>query len=146
MPEIVGVTFPIPKPYIQRFLNDGKTMFLKPSGLKHLREGMRFVFYQSRKDTGYVGEATIKQISVSENPISFFKIYGDDIFLTKAELEVYIEGIKKWKTSNKKNKYKPRNSRWIAIKLESIHPYDMPKKPNRFIPIGGQYIRDENHI
>jgi len=111
MPEIVGAAFPIPKLYIPRFFNEGKTVFIKPAiTFKDLREGMRFVFYQSHQDTGYVGEAIIKQIAISEDPISFFKIYGDDIFLTEDELKKYIETTKKWKPTRRRRKSETRTS------------------------------------
>lgn len=144
MPEIVGAAFPIPKSYIPRFFNEGKTVFIKPATIfKDLQEGMRFIFYQSQKDTGYVGEAIIKRIDISEDPLSFFKIYGNDIFLTKDELKKYIEKTKKWKQSSKRMKREPRNSRWIAIELASIYEYDAPIKPKHFVPVGGQYLRGD---
>ena len=32
-----------------------------------------FVIYQSHEDTGYVGEATIKQIVINDDPLAFFE-------------------------------------------------------------------------
>ncbi|MFA7087666.1 MAG: DUF365 domain-containing protein, partial [Aliarcobacter sp.] len=63
MTTITGVTFPIPKPYMARFFDGGKTIFIKPATVfKELKPGMRLVFYQSHEDTGYVGEARIKRV------------------------------------------------------------------------------------
>ena len=144
MEEIIGVTFPILKSYIPRFFKDGRTVFIKPATVfKELKIGMRFVFYQSHEDTGCVGEAVIKQITIVDDPFYFYKIYGDKIFLTKEELKKYIEDIKKWRENRRRRRVKPRLRKWIAIELESIHKYDYPKKPKRFVPIGGQYLKRE---
>lgn len=141
MPEIIGATFPIPKSYIPRFFNEGKKVFVKPATIfKELREGMKFIFYQSHEDTGYVGEAIIGQIAISEDPITFFDMYGEDIFLTKDELKSYIEATKKWRSPRKRRIIRPK--KWLAIKLEFIREYDAPIKPRLFVPISGRYITD----
>jgi len=51
---------------------------------------MKFVFYQSHEDTGFVGEARIKQIVLVEDPMKLFEIYGDRIFLSKEEIRIEI--------------------------------------------------------
>lgn len=128
MLKTIGITFPIPKSLIPRFFRDGKTVFIKPAtAYKELRPGMKFVFYQSCEDTGCVGEATIKKITLAEDPFEFFKIYTDEIFLTEKEL----------------CSYKRPSKKWIAIELESIKKYDSLIKPKRFIPVGGKYIKIE---
>jgi len=144
MSDVIGVAFPIPKSYISRFFDDGKTVFVKPATIfKELRAGMKFIFYQSHEDTGYVGEAIIKKTVILEDPFSFFKIYGDDIYLTKEELENYFEAKKTWTVTSKRRKSKPRKRRWIAIELDSITKYDTPIKPERFVPVSGQYIKSD---
>jgi len=75
MAEIVGVTYPIPKQFMDRFFK-AKDVFVKPATVwKQLKPGMKFVFYQSREDTGFVGEAKIKRILLSENPMQFFDTF-----------------------------------------------------------------------
>lgn len=70
MSEITGVAFPIPKKYMSRFFNEGKTVFIKPAScFKEIKPGMKFVFYQSHEDTGYVGEGIVNSISFSEKPL-----------------------------------------------------------------------------
>lgn len=140
MTEIIGVTFPIRKSFIPRFFEDGKTVFVKPATIfKDLQRGLKFIFYQSQKDIGYVGEAIIDQITISEDPLSFFDIYGEDIFLTREELLKYIEDSRKW--SRRRRKGEPRSRKWLAIKLVSIKAYDVPIKPKNSMPLGGQYIK-----
>lgn len=142
MPEVIGVTFPIPKLYIPRFFDEGKTVFIKPATIfKELQPGMKFVFYQSKKDTGYVGEGKIKTITFAEDPFYFFEIYPNDIYLSKGDLDIYIEANKKWKTKRTRRKGETKSRRWIAIELESIRRYDTPIKPKHFIPISGKYIK-----
>nr|HRD26455.1 DUF365 domain-containing protein [Methanoculleus sp.] len=72
MSTITGVTFPVPKSLMPRLFKDGKTVFIKPAtAFKELRSGMKLVFYQSREDTGYVGEATIRRIVINDDPLAF---------------------------------------------------------------------------
>ena len=53
--NIVGVSYPIPKEFMKRFF-EGKDVFVKPAtAWKRLKPGMKFVFYQSHEDTGFVG-------------------------------------------------------------------------------------------
>ena len=74
MSEIVGVTYPIPKQYMDRFFKEGKDVFVKPATVwKQLKPGMKFVFYQSQENTGFVGEAKLKRVILSENPCSSLK-------------------------------------------------------------------------
>lgn len=142
MSEITGVTFPVPKKYIPRFFKDKKTVFIKPATVfKELRSGMKLVFYQSHEDTGYVGEATIKRIIISEDPFSFFETFGDAVFLTREELKEYLEWQEHWK-GPRVRKDGGKKKQWMALELENIHAYDAVKKPERFVPVGGKYLRE----
>ena len=142
MSEITGVTFPVPKKYIPRFFKDGKTVFIKPATVfKELRSGMKLVFYQSHEDTGYVGEATIKRIVINDNPLAFFETFGDAVFLTKEEAKAYVENQERWQGVRvRKGEGKKRS--WMALELENIQKYDTVKKPERFVPVGGRYLRE----
>ncbi|RLI86757.1 MAG: hypothetical protein DRO98_04955 [Archaeoglobales archaeon] len=138
MAEIVGVTYPIPKQFMDRFFK-GKDVFIKPATVwKQLKPGMKFVFYQSHEDTGFVGEAKIKRILLVENPMMLYETYGDRIFLKKEELKEYIKSQERWKSRKDKSKKKL----WMVIELEDIKKYDKPIKPKRFVPVGGQYLRE----
>ena len=141
MSKIIGVTFPVPKEYMSRFFEDGKTVFIKPATVfKELKSGMKLVFYQSQQDTGYVGEATIKRIILMEDPLRFFDTYGDAVFLTREEVKKYLEEQKKWQ-GVRVRKGEGRKKNWIALELEGIRRYDAIRKPERFVPVGGKYIR-----
>ena len=138
MTKVIGVAFPIPKQFMDRFFKEGKDVFIKPATLwKELKPGMKFVFYQSREDTGFVGEAKIKEIKLIDDPMKVFEMYGDRVFLTKKELREYVESQERW--SRKKERKKKR---WLVIELENIRKYDKPTKPKRFVPVGGQYVRE----
>jgi len=138
MTNIVGVTYPIPKQYVNRFFKEGKDVFVKPATVwKQLKPGMKFVFYQSREDTGFVGEAKIKRILLVEDPMKLYETYGDRIFLAKEELKEYIKSQERWGTGRSKKK-----KLWMAIELEDIKKYDKPVKPKRFVPVGGQYLKE----
>lgn len=142
MSDIVGVTFPVPKKYVDRFFTDEKTVFIKPAtAFKEIKRGMKLVIYQSHEDTGYVGEATIKMIVISDNPLSFYDTFGDKVFLTRDELEEYLDWQEHWKGPRVRNgpaKKKP----WMALELEDIRKYGAVRKPERFVPVGGKYLRE----
>jgi hypothetical protein len=136
--KIVGVTYPIPKQFMDRFFKEGKNVFIKPATVwRELKPGMKFVFYQSREDTGFVGEAKIKDIKLINDPIKVFEMYGDRVFLTKEELREYVKSQERWGQKKEKKKKK-----WLVIELEDIRKYDKPIKPKRFVPVGGQYLKE----
>jgi len=138
MARIIGVAFPIPKRFMDRFFKDGKDVFIKPATVwKELKPGMKFVFYQSHEDTGFVGEAKIKDIKLIDDPMKVFEMYGDRLFLTKEELKEYVKSQERW--GRKKER---KRKKWLVIELEDIRKYDEPVKPKRFVPVGGQYLRE----
>jgi hypothetical protein len=140
MSEIIGVTFPVPKKYTPRFFNEGKTVFIKPATVfKELRSGMKLIFYQSHEDTGYAGEATIKRIVINDDPLAFFETFGDAVFLTREEARAYVENQERWQGVRKEA---PRKRPWMALELERIRKYDTVKKPERFVPVGGRYLKE----
>ena len=142
MPEITGVTFPVPKHLMPRFFKDNKTVFIKPATVfKELKPGMRLVFYQSHEDTGYAGVAAIRQIVIDENPLAFFETFGDAVFLTREEAKAYVENQERWQ-GVRVRKEVPRKRRWMAIEIEDIQKYDTVVKPERFVPVGGRYLRE----
>ena len=142
MPEITGVTFPVPKHLMPRFFKDKKTVFIKPATIfKELRSGMKLVFYQSHEDTGYVGEAAIKRIVIDDDPFAFFDTFGDAVFLTREEAKAYVEGQGRWQ-GVRVRKDEPKKRPWMALELEDIREYDSVKKPERFVPVGGRYLRE----
>ena len=141
MPEITGVTFPVPKHLMARFFAEGKTVFIKPATVfKELRSGMKLVFYQSHEDTGYVGEATIKRIVINDNPLAFFETFGDAVFLTREEVKDYLDWQEHWK-GPRVRKDGGKKKQWMALELEDILEYNTVKKPERFVPVGGKYLR-----
>ena len=142
MSEITGVTFPVPKHFMPRFFKDKKTVFIKPATVfKELKPGMRLVFYQSHEDTGYAGEATIKRIVINEDPLAFFETFGDAVFLTKEEAKAYVANQERWQ-GVRVRKGEARKRAWMALELENIRKYDTVKKPERFVPVGGKYLRE----
>jgi hypothetical protein len=141
MTAIKGVTFPIPKEFMSRFFVDKKTVFIKPATcFKELKPGMKFLFYQSHEDTGFIGEAEISAFSLSEDPLVFIDQYGENVFLTLDELTEYLKNQQKWKRHNVEKSHQ-RKRFWMAIKLENIRQYPNIRKPSRFVSVGGQYLR-----
>ena len=137
MPEITGVTFPVPKHLMPRFFKDKKTVFIKPATVfKELKPGMRLVFYQSHEDTGYVGEATIKRIVIDDNPLAFFETFGDAVFLTRDEAKAYVENQERWQGVRvRKGEGKKKN--WMALELEISAPMIRPRGRSGSSRLGG---------
>jgi len=144
MSEIIGVSFPIFKENIDRFFEKDKTIFIKPATIfKDLKQGQRFIFYQSREDTGYAGEAIIKSITMRDDPLDFFELFGEKIFLTRDEVKKYVEENKKWKSFRNRSSERRKNRPWMAIELEKIKKYPEVKKIQGFVPVSGMYIKTE---
>ncbi|MDK2974413.1 MAG: hypothetical protein PWP08_784 [Methanofollis sp.] len=142
MNEITGVAFPVSKRYTNRFFDDGRTVFIKPATLfKKLRRGMKLVLYQSHEDTGYVGEARIKRIIIMDDPLAFFDTFGDAVFLTKEEVTAYVEDRERLQGQRAKRRGAKKKA-WIALELEDIRRYETIRKPDRFVPAGGKYLRE----
>ncbi|HDQ07742.1 MAG TPA: DUF365 domain-containing protein [Methanoculleus sp.] len=142
MTTITGVTFPIPKPYMARFFDGGKTVLIKPATVfKELKPGMRLVFYQSHEDTGYVGEARIKRVIITDDPLTFFETFGDTVFLTREEAEAYVQNQERWK-GVRVRKGDGKKKPWMALELEAVRRYETIQKPERFVPVGGKYLRE----
>ncbi len=142
MSEITGVTFPVPKHLMPRFLEEGKTVFIKPATVfKELKPGMKLIFYQSHEDTGYAGQATIRRIVIDDDPLAFFETFGDAVFLTKEEAKAYVANQERWQ-GVRVRKEAPRKRSWMALELEDVREYDTMKKPERFVPVGGRYLKE----
>ncbi len=103
---------------------------------------MKLLFYQSHEDTGYVGEAAIKRILLAEDPLTFYDTYGDAVFLTRDEMVAYLENQERWKAVRVRKGNENRKRNWMALELEDIRAYKTVQKPERFVPVGGQYLRD----
>jgi hypothetical protein len=141
MTDIKGVTYPIPKKFMDRFMVEGKTVFIRPAScFKNIKPGMKLVFYQSRENTGFIGEGEILEIAFSEDPFTFFEQFPEKVFLNHQELVEYLENQKQWKTIRVR-KSPPKKKLWMAIELKNIVQYPQIQKPSRFVPVGGQYLR-----
>ncbi len=61
--------------------------------------------------------------------------------MTKEELKEYVRSRGRWK--HVKSRGITKKKMWLVIELEGIRKYDKPIKPKRFVPVGGQYIREK---
>ena len=80
----------------------------------------------------------IKRIILGGDPLAFFDTFGDAVFLTREEATAYVEGQGRWQGVRKGE---ARKRDWMALELEDIREYDTIKKPGRFVPVGGRYLR-----
>jgi hypothetical protein len=143
MATITGVSYPIVGEYVQRFFSEGKHVLVRPATVyKQLRAGMKLLFYQSRGETGYVGEARIRRVFVAEDPMQFFDTYGDAVHLARDELAAYREARRR----RSGDVGRERQLLWVALELVEIRPYDRPMQPAQPVPAGGRYLTDEDEI
>ncbi|AAC37061.1 hypothetical protein MJ_ECS03 (plasmid) [Methanocaldococcus jannaschii DSM 2661] len=101
---------------------------------------MKIIFYASREEQGFYGEAEIEEVEFFENPMKILEKYKNNLFLTEEEFKKYIEDSnKKWGYGKKKKKP------WIVIILKNIRKYPKVVKPKRFIPVCGKYVKEDEY-
>ena len=100
---------------------------------------MKFVFYQSHEDTGFVGEGKIVCISFADEPIALVEQFENQLFLTREEIETYVDNQTQWKRIRVRE-YIVKKKKWMAIELRDIKKYKQTEKPVLFVPAGGKYL------
>ncbi len=133
--NVVGVTFPVPKWFLDRILEGGKTVFVKPSTLR-LKPGMKIIFYASRKGQAWLGEAEVESVEFFNSVEEIIRKYEKELFLTLKELREYERERTKWHSRGRR----PRP--WMVLRLRNIRKYPKPVKPPRFIAVSGRYIKE----
>ncbi|GAB6103211.1 DUF365 domain-containing protein [Thermococcus atlanticus] len=136
--KVVGATFPVPRWFLERILNEGKTVFVKPSTLR-VKPGMKVVFYASRESQAWLGEAEVESVEFLENVEEILKKYEKELFLTPKELREYDRERAKWHSRGRR----PRP--WMVLRLKNIRKYPKPVKPQRFIAVSGRYIKEREY-
>ncbi|WP_054840746.1 DUF365 domain-containing protein [Thermococcus peptonophilus] len=138
--KIVGVTFPVPKWFLDRILEGGgKTVFVKPSTLR-VQPGMKVVFYASREGQAWLGgEGEVEAIEQFTNVEDIIRKYGDELFLTPKELRQYEKERERWHSRGRR----PRP--WMVLKLKNVRKYPKPVKPPRFIAVSGRYVKEKEY-
>ncbi|AFL95275.1 hypothetical protein CL1_1072 [Thermococcus cleftensis] len=136
--KVVGVTFPVPKPFLDRILEEGKRVFVKPSTLR-VKPGMKVVFYASREGQAWLGEAEVEGVEFLNGIEEIIEKYGDELFLTAKELRDYERERAKWHSRGRR----PRP--WMVLRLKNLKKYPKPVKPPRFIAVSGRYIKEREY-
>ncbi len=83
----------------------------------------------------------IKRIILGGDPLAFFDTFGDAVFLTREEATAYVEGQGRWQ-GVRVRKGETRKRPGMALELEGVREYGTVKKPGRFVPVGGRYLRE----
>lgn len=136
--KVVGVTFPVPKPFLDRILNGDKTVFVKPSTLR-VKPGVKVVFYASREGQAWLGEAEVESVEFFNGIEEIIRRYEKELFLTPKELREYERERQKWRSRGRR----PRP--WMVLRLKNIRKYPKPVKPPRFIAVSGRYIKEKEY-
>jgi len=130
--DIIGIIFPLLRSHVQRFLEGRKKVFVKfccrETAPVRSQLGSRLFFYESRGSKEIVGEARISEVSSGtiEEVLSRF---GDNLFLTRDELEEYARGR--------------RAKKMLVLVAENAKRYTSPLKLNEGITMAGRYMRRE---
>jgi hypothetical protein len=127
--DTVGIVFPILPEHLERFFSDQKTVFVKFVGRQATRQrlqpGSKLFFYESRGSKEVVGEARIAEIATGTIE-EIIPRFGDEIFLTRDELEEYV-GDRKTRSM-------------LVLVLEALKKYTVPMRLGRSPTMAGMYM------
>ncbi|CAB49790.1 DUF365 domain-containing protein [Pyrococcus abyssi] len=136
--DIVGVTFPVPREFLDRIFKEKKRVFVKPATLR-VEPGMKVIFYASRKDQGFYGEAEVEGVESFASVEEIIEKYGDELFLTPEELRKYERDRKRWQSRGR------RARPWLVIRLRNVREYKRKVKPKRFVVVSGRYVKKDEY-
>ncbi len=132
--ETVGIIFPLLPKHAERFLNEGKTVFVKFFGKERitlrLRPGSKLFLYESQRNKEIVGEARIIRLE-SVRASDAVSMYGARLFLTQLEFEEYV-GNRRDKTM-------------LALVLGDVRRYAVPLSLDKSVTMAGRYMTREMH-
>mgnify|MGYP001077015786 CR=1 FL=1 len=127
--DIIGIIFPVLPEHLHRFFERKKRVFVKfvarEDAHRSLQSGSKLFFYESRSNKEIVGEARIVDIT-SGMVEEVLAIYGEDLFLTRIELEEYA-GDRKAK-------------RMLVLVLGDVKKYAIPLRLDKSVTMAGQYM------
>jgi hypothetical protein len=133
--KIVGIIFPFFRQHAERFLNEGKTVFVKFFGKERiplrLQPGSRLFLYESKGNMEIVGEAKILRVESipASNAVS---VYGTRLFLTQSEFEDYV--------GNR------RDRSMLVLVLGDAKRYPVPMKLSKSVTMAGRYMTREMYL
>ncbi|AAL80693.1 DUF365 domain-containing protein [Pyrococcus furiosus DSM 3638] len=131
-----AVTFPVPWEYLKRIF-EGKNVFVKPATLR-VEEGMKVIFYASRENQGWHGEAEVERVEYYTSVEEIIKKYRDKLFLTPEELRRYERDRARWDSGRRKRP-------WMVLVLRNIEKYPRVVKPKKFIVVSGRYVDEKEY-
>lgn len=127
--ETIGIIFPVLEGHVQRFFSERKRVFVKFFGREgkpaRLRPGSKLFIYQSGGKMEIVGEARIEEIMMRTSD-EVFADYGDELFLSKQELEDYVGSR--------------RTKKMLVLLLGDMRRLSTPLKLTKSVTMGGQYM------
>jgi hypothetical protein len=127
--ETLGIIFPVIEDHVERFFSERKRVFVKFFGRegKPVRLGpdSKLFIYQSGGKMEIVGEARIKEIKM-RTADEVLADYGDELFLSKQELENYV--------GNR------RTTKMLTLLLDEARRFSTPLKLAKSVTMGGQYM------
>ena len=124
--ELKGVCHPIQTEYAERIYNKNKYIFVGRSFLGKVKEGDKFILYESHGEKAYTGWADIKAIGKAK-PKTLIKKYKNKMMITSEELMEYAKG----------------KDKMTYIEFENFEKFKEPIKPGIQILVSGRYIYEE---
>ena len=126
---MLGIIFPLSPQHIDRFLDGGKTVFVKFFGKQRtpsrLHRGAKLFFYQSGGGKEIVGDAEIIDVS-SETRDALWDKFGDRLFLTRDELNAYVRDR--------------QNIQMTTLVVKNARKYAEPLTLSHPLTMAGQYM------
>jgi len=127
--DVEGIVFPILPNHLERFFEGGKSVFVKFVGRRDFSDkiqcGSKLFFYKSKGNKEVVGEARIVEVGTGTVDEALAR-FGDDLFLTRPELEEYA------------NNRKAR--RMLVLVLKDAKKYRTPLRLDKGLTMAGQYM------
>lgn len=127
--ETIGIIFPLLPKHARRFLENGKTVFVKFFGNQsiplRLRVGSTLFFYESDRNKEIVGEAKITRIHTGTAEEAWSQ-YGPALFLTSKELKQYAADR--------------LNKKMLILTLKQPKRYSTPLQLKKSVTMTGRYM------
>lgn len=129
---IVGVIFPVPTQFIDRFFKNNKNVFVKcvRGEYARLKESDKFIFYESYGKKKLVGEGIINKIEYLTAKEILDK-YKDNLFLDTYELYNYVGDR--------------QHKKLLTIVIVNMKKYVKTIQFSKRITMGGQYITKKEY-
>jgi hypothetical protein len=128
---VVGIIFPLLPEHIRRFFDGRKRVFVKFLSRQtiptRVEPNSRMFFYRSRNNREVMGEAKIVE-AASGTLEEVLSKFGEELFLTPTELELYVG--------------RRKSKKMLVLVLEDVREYAIPLRLDKSVTMAGKYMTE----